>query len=126
MLLLTAIGRVFDAAPPKHAHANTLESRMLRYINAHLGENITKEKMAQYYFISRAQLCRRFKKATGTSIGTYISTKRMLTAKAMLLDGKKPTEIYAACGYTDYSTFYRAYCKHFGYSPKEEGKYTEK
>lgn len=126
MLLLTAIGRVFDAAPPAHARANTLENRMLRYINAHLGENISLEKMAQYYFISRAQLCRRFKKATGTSVGSYINTKRMLTAKTMLLDGKKPTEIYAACGYTDYSTFYRAYNKYYGYSPKEEGKSAEK
>ena len=73
MLLLTAIGRVFDAAPPKHAQANTLESRMLRYINAHLGENISLEKMAQYYFISRAQLCRFFNAYSSSHTSSSVS-----------------------------------------------------
>ena len=126
VLLLTAIGRIFDAVPPSHAQHTTVEFRMLRYINAHLGENISLERMARHFFISRAQLCRRFKKATGTSVGLYVKTKRMLTARAMLLDGKKPTEIYTACGFTDYSTFYRAYCKHFGHTPKNEGHTSEK
>ncbi len=120
ILLMTAIGRVFDAAPPAHAQSNTIEYRMLRYINVHLGENISLEQMAQYFFISRAQLCRRFKRATGTSVGSYINAKRMLTAKSMLLEGKKPTEVYSSCGFTDYSTFYRSYCKFFGHAPKTE------
>lgn len=122
MLLLNAIGQVFDTTPPAYARHNTLEFRMLRYINAYLGENISLEQMAEHFFISRAQLCRRFKRATGTSIGSYVNAKRMLTAKAMLSEGKKPTEVYSACGYTDYSTFYRAYCRYFGYSPKAEEK----
>ena len=120
MLLMTAIGRVFDAAPPAHAQSDTIEYKMLRYINSRLGLNISLDQMAQYFFISRAQLCRRFKRATGTSVGSYINAKRMLTARAMLLEGKKPTEIYGACGFTDYSTFYRAYSKYFGHAPKKE------
>ena len=120
MLLMSAINRIFDAAPPAHAQSDTIEYQMMRYINAHLGKNISLEKMAQFFYISRAQLCRRFKRATGTSVGSYVNAKRMITARAMLLEGKKPTEVYAACGYTDYSTFYRAYCKYFGYTPKKE------
>ena len=120
MLLMAAINRVYDTAPPIHTQIDTLEHKMLRYINIHLSEQISLEQMAQCFFMSRAQLFRRFKHATGTSIGCYITAKRMLAARELLLQGKKPTEIYNYCGYADYSTFYRAYCKYYGYSPKRE------
>ena len=120
MLLLCAINRVFDHAPPDHAQTNTVEYRLLRYINNNLSMDLDLEHLAQRYYISRAQLCRRFKKATGTSVGRYINAKRLVAAKTMIISGKKPTEVYAACGFSDYSTFYRAYCKYFGHSPKDE------
>lgn len=120
VLLLSAIGKVFEIAPPALAQTETLENRMLIYINARLGEKISLEDMAQFFYISRAQLCRRFKRATGTSVGNFISTKRLLAAQTMLLQGKKPTDVYSWCGYSDYSTFYRSYCKFFGHNPKNE------
>lgn len=120
MLLLCAINRIFDTAPPAHALSNTVEFSILRYINSHLSENITLDGLAQFFFISRAQLCRRFKKATGTSVGRYITAKRLLAARSMILSGKKPTEVYSQCGFVDYSTFYRAYSKYFGHSPRDE------
>ena len=120
ILLLCAINRVFDNAPPAHAQTDGVEYRLLRYINNHLSMDLDLEHLTQRYFISRAQLCRRFKKATGTSVGRYINAKRLVAAKTMIISGKKPTEVYTACGFTDYSTFYRAYCKYFGHSPKDE------
>lgn len=120
MLLLCAINRVFDHAPPAHAQTNSVEYRLLRYINNNLSMDLNLEHLTQRYFISRAQLCRRFKKATGTSVGRYINAKRLVAARTMIVSGKKPTEIYAACGFSDYSTFYRAYYKYFGHSPKDE------
>lgn len=122
VLLLSAIGRVFEVAPPALAQTETLENRMLYYINAHLGEKISLDDMAQFFYISRAQLCRRFKRATGTSVGNFINTKRLLAAQTMLLQGKKPTDVCAWCGYADYSTFYRSYFKFFGYAPKNEAR----
>ena len=119
MLLMSAINRIFDAAPPAHAQSDTIEYQMMRYINAHLGKNISLEKMAQFFYISRAQLCRRFQNATGTSIGKYVTAKRLIQARQMILQGQKPTDIYTACGYGDYATFYRAYRSYFGCSPKQ-------
>jgi AraC-like DNA-binding protein len=74
---------------------------------------------ANRFYISRTQLCSRFKKATGTSVGGYIAVKRLLTARELLLQGGKPTEVYGLCGYHDYSTFFRAYTKYFGHSPRD-------
>lgn len=42
-----------------------------------------------------------------------------MLAHQLLLHGQKPTEVFAACGYQDYSSFYRAYTAHFGYSPRD-------
>ena len=42
----------------------------------------------------------------------------MIYAKRLLDEGKKPTDVYSLCGYSDYSTFFKAYTKRFGQSPK--------
>ena len=70
--------------------------------------------------VSNDSLFTLFKKATGTSIGKYISVKRLLHARQMILQGRKPTEIYQSSGYQDYSTFYRAYVQYFGCCPRDD------
>ncbi len=70
--------------------------------------------------ISKPQLCRIFKKATGTNMGQYITVKRLVTARKLLHDGAKPTTVYSECGFGNYSTFYRAYVKNFGEALSEK------
>ena len=45
--------------------------------------------------------------------------KRLSKAQQLIAMGKKPTEIYTECGFTDYGTFFRNYTKHFGFSPSQ-------
>lgn len=119
ILLLQQLCAIFDRDNSTGSQPDTLEYRIIRYINRNLEQELSIEKLCEHFFVSRAQLCRRFKKITGTSVGKYIGAKRLLAAQNMLRQGKKPTEVFAACGYQDYSTFYRAYLQFFGYSPKE-------
>ncbi len=119
ILLLQQLCTAFDRDNTSGSQPDTLEYRIIRYINRNLEQELSIEKLCEHFYISRAQLCRRFKKITGTSVGKYIGAKRLLAAQNMLRQGKKPTEVFAACGYQDYSTFYRAYVQFFGYSPKE-------
>jgi len=118
ILLLQQIGSLFDRETD--ALPDTIEYRIIRHINKHLDQELSIQELCERFYISRAQLCRRFQKATGTSVGRYVTAKRLIAARQLLLDGEKPTEIYTACGYRDYSTFYRAYCQTFGHSPREE------
>ena len=120
LLFLTELRRIFDARENVPVTQDCLEHQILRYIENQISRPITLEHLCQRYFISRAQLCRRFKKVTGTSVAKYIATKRLLIAQQMILQGKKPSHIYELCGFSDYSTFYRAYTRYFGYSPKDE------
>ena len=72
------------------------------------------------FFISKSQLCRLFKKATGSTLWQYITIKRLTKARLMLREGEKPTKVCFACGFNDYSTFYRAYIKYYGHGPNLE------
>ena len=94
--------------------------RVIAYLNDHLCEDLSLEELARDFFISKYHLSRIFHQQTGTSIFTYFNTKRMALAQQMLASGESATSVAFKLGFRDYSTFYRAYVKNFGHSPKEE------
>ena len=99
---------------------DTRISQIIRYINANLEKPLTLDGLCEDFFLSKTQLCRLFKEATGTTAWQYITTKRLMKAVQKMDAGEKPTHIFAQCGFSDYSNFYRAYVKHFGHAPGEQ------
>ena len=97
-----------------------LEYQVVQYVNAHIREPITLDQICDHFFISKAQLCRLFRKTTATTVWQYITVKRLVLSKQMIDQGENPTKAYIACGFNDYSTFYRAYLKHYGTPPTKE------
>lgn len=110
----------FYAYASQHAAQESLEYQILRYIQEHPQEELTPQMLCSRFYISRTQLYRRFKETTGTSVSEYISMRRVLRAQELITQGYKPTECYTLAGFSDYSTFYRAYIKHLGHSPNQE------
>lgn len=92
---------------------------VLDYLNAHLAEDISIDSLSSRFFLSRYYLMHSFKEQTGYTIGSYLSTKRLLMAKQMIRSGMPITDVCYACGYKNYSTFLRAYKKSFGESPRD-------
>lgn len=123
VLLMQQLCDMFQTGQQSINDPDTMEYRLIRYINKNLDRELTITDLCDKFFVSRTQLCDRFKQATGTTVGNYISVKRLLLARHLLLRGQKATEVATACGYEDYSAFYRAYMKYFGHSPKDEQKY---
>lgn len=121
ILLMNELCGIFDRGAAVSA-PDTAESRIIRYINNNLEKELSIKELCERFFLSRSQLCLRFKEATGTSVGKYISGKRLILARQKIQQGQKPTNIFASCGYQDYSTFYRAYTRFFGCSPKQEAR----
>ena len=75
---------------------NTVEQAIIQYINKNLHKELNLQLLCDKFFISRAQLCRRFQKATGTSVGKYIKVKRLLACHQLIQEGEKPTRVYSA------------------------------
>ena len=55
----------------------------------------------------------------GTGIYQYIQKKRLLIARQRMAEGQKPVDVYALCGFGDYTAFFRAFRKEYGLSPRE-------
>lgn len=89
------------------------------YINSHLTENITLDKIAENAFMDKFYLCHLFHKETGFTVKDYISIQRIALAKKLIEDGNRATNVYRDCGFNDYSTFYRVFKKHSGKSPQK-------
>ncbi len=105
------------------AGIDTTEYRVIRYINKHLADPISLDDICEKFYLSKTQLCRLFKDATGTTVWKYITTKRLIKARQLIEAGESPTHIYSsACGFSNYSSFYRAYIKHFGTSPTRSSR----
>lgn len=92
---------------------------ILNYLSAHLTEDISIDDLSNRFFLSRYYLMHTFKEQTGYTIGSYISTKRLLLAQDLIAAGTPITEVCYSCGFKNYSTFSRAYKKSFGESPRE-------
>lgn len=116
ILLLQQISVIFSDRPVQE-DTGTVEQAIIQYINKNLHKELNLQLLCDKFFLSRAQLCRRFHKATGTSVGKYINLKRLLACRQLIQEGEKPSKVYTAYGYRDYSTFYRAYTRQFGQSP---------
>ena len=96
----------------------TIEN-VISYINQHYTESITLDFLCDKFYISKFYLSRSYERVTGKSIYQYILEKRMIMARQLLIGGEKPTDIYALCGFNQYSNFYRAFKKYYHMSPSE-------
>ena len=61
----------------------------------------------------------RFKDVTGYTVHQYISQKRLLRAGELIRQGVPVMKAAEQAGFSDYSTFLRAFQKTFHMSPKE-------
>lgn len=108
-----------QAVTTNHAQVDDI----LSYINQHISEDLTLEKLSEYFYLSSSYLCRIFKSTTGTTINKYITARRITIAKSLLNEGCSVTETYEKCGFNDYSNFLKAFTKAVGISPKKYAQF---
>lgn len=116
--LLNEISAAYRARSSETVN-DSLDYRIISYINRNLSEDISLDSICREFYISKPQLCRSFKKATGSTVWDYITVKRLVAARRLIQSGTPPTKAFADCGFNDYSAFYRAYRKKYGISPGE-------
>lgn len=113
LITLTSISSGEKIAIPE----DELGARVIRYLNNNIERNISLDKLARHFFVSKYYLCRAFKKYTGVSVHSYINHKRIMYAKQLIEAGETASGAAERVGFGDYSAFYRAYIKILGKSP---------
>lgn len=92
-------------------------TEIIAYLNSHLAEPFSLDRISELFFISKHHLNKIFKKATGTTVYDYLLYKRIIYAQQLLINGQNASETALKSGFKDYSSFYRAYTKFLGHSP---------
>ena len=95
---------------------------ILDYINENISDELSIDNLAIRFYMSKYYLMHEFKRQTGYTIHNYIIQKRLIMSNALIKKGKSITEVCNECGFGDYSSFFRAFKKMFGSSPKNHYK----
>lgn len=119
--ILAEILRVYDLGekPAAFEPVDRMQE-VITYINNHLSEDLSVDLLASHFYLSKPQLSRRFKQATGTSIWEYVIIKRLMRVRRLVGRGERVMNAAQQCGFRDYSAFYRAYKGRYGCSPLED------
>lgn len=111
---------VARTSPPDQADGHSVQVHgIISYINQHLGEPVSLEQIAGQFHLSPSYVCRVFKAATGTTINQYVTSKRLVHAKQLLIEGYSAADAAELCGFGDYSNFFRAFTKATNISPQK-------
>ena len=73
---------------------------------------------AAVFYVSKYHIAHTFRENLGVSVHQYITKKRLALCREALLGHQKIAETIASFGFKDYSSFYRAFKKQYGISPK--------
>jgi transcriptional regulator GlxA family with amidase domain len=99
-------------------HGDELINRAQVYIEEHLSEKISFEKLASKLAISRRNFDRRFIKATGNTPVEYLQRVKIEVAKSSLEKGRKSIfEVMHEVGYSDDKAFREVFKRITGLSP---------
>ena len=91
---------------------NQLIFNMTGYLKAHLSEEISLRKLAEYFHLTPNYIGQVFKDKIGVNYQAYLTNLRMEEAKSLLLTTQKPvSEISELVGYSDYRIFSRTFKK---------------
>ena len=110
----------YEINTPQKKNIEYLLYRQLEeYIEEHLEEDLSLETLARNFFVSKYHIAHVFKDNIGMSIHQYITKKRLNLCKEAISGGMSITDAYHRFGFGDYSSFYRAFKKEYGISPKD-------
>lgn len=96
-----------------------LLDEVIAYIEDHLSEKITLRSAASHFYISERAISRLFNEKMDVSFYRYVTQRRLIAAKVLILNGEPLERIGEQVGFSDYSTFYRAFKQAFSISPRQ-------
>ncbi|MBE5831363.1 MAG: helix-turn-helix domain-containing protein [Butyrivibrio sp.] len=111
------IAEDFGFKPEARYNRKVIE--IITYVNDNLGKDLSIDLLADRFYMSKYHMMRIFKNETGYSIHQYISEKRIILARNLIISGMPATSACLECGFKDYSSFSRAFKNQLGMLPSE-------
>ena len=96
-----------------------LLDKVTAYIENHYSDHITVDELAHKFYVSSSTISHLFKQKMGLSLYHYITQRRLISAKNLISAGIPLEHVATQVGFSDYSTFYRAFKQEYGISPRQ-------
>lgn len=127
MAAMIQLKRAFEDADtvPLQAEKPDLLGKAISYIEENLSGRISLEDAARQLFVSESTVSQTFRRRMGISFYRCVTQRRLIAAKALIQEGHLLEEVGQKVGFTDYSSFYRAFRQEYGISPRQYRKLRE-
>ena len=117
--LLATGEQAMTGSPAAESAGDALIADVIRYIDAHLSEPLSLDDICAAFYISKFHLLRRFKTYTNATLYDYILSKRIGLARRLIREGATASAASEACGFCDYSSFYKCFTAKTGLTPSQ-------
>lgn len=97
----------------------------MAYIEQNLSSKITLADAARQLYVSESTVSQTFRNKMGVSFHQCLTQRRLIAAKRLIEKDVLLEDVGHAVGFPDYSTFYRAFKKEYGISPRQYRKLQE-
>ncbi len=114
-----------DGSTALSAERPELLDKILEYVEEHLAEKITLEDVARRFWVSQSTVSQVFRQKMDVSFYRCVTQRRLIAAKTLIAEGTVLEDVSTRTGFADYSTFYRAFKKEYGISPRQYRKVLE-
>ena len=119
MVLLNRLASQGSTKQVEQIPLSPLVQNTLSYIADNLDQPITLEQLAARFYVSKYHLSHTFSREVGVSVHRYILLRRLAWARQLMASGETAGQTCKACGFSDYTAFYRAFKSEYGISPRE-------
>lgn len=107
------------ALMPKQPQSENLLEMVLTYIHENYAEDISLNTVANHFFTSSSNIEYLMRRKLGKPFYRYVTECRIIHSQVLIFSGMPLKEVSIACGYSDYSSFFRAFSKEVGVSPNK-------
>lgn len=119
-IILQLLARFFEKATEKQADMDDRITKVIRYIQQNIHEEISIQKLAEIACVSTDYFIRLFKTETNTTPLQFVNNMKIEKAQLLLLTSKSPiSHLAASLAFYDTSYFNRLFKKATGITPME-------
>ena len=118
MVQLNRLARGGDGQPEGEQLSPLVQAAM-HHIGENLSTELSLESIAGQLYVSKYHLSHAFSREVGVSVYRYVMLRRLMLARQQLLAGESAGQVCRSCGFSDYTSFYRAFKSEYGISPRE-------
>lgn len=121
MVLLSQLERaVSDSSSPFiQAEKPELVDMLIAYIESHLDQRLSLSDVAERFYISKSTVSHAFRDKMGIGFHRLVTQRRLVAAKGYIVRGMSLDEVAGRVGFSDYSSFYRAFRLEYGITPRQ-------